>query len=474
MLPSIKARIVAFYLVILLIALSVMGTIVYFSLSRIVYASIDASLLSRAKALATLINENDHETEFTFSDDVMWEYSSPQSTNFFQIRRYDGTTLEKSASLADSELPYHAVSGPADFQTLLLKGRQVRQIDFPIRKEGDNGKDGQGIIVQCAEAIQDKTALLGAFKMVLAVAVLLVMILSGAGGFVIARKALKPVRNIAEAMDRVSETHLSERIEEERIPAELKKIAASFNRVFGSLETAFERQRQFVSDASHELKTPLSVIVSQGEVALRREREPGEYRTVIAAILEASRLMSLIIGKLLTLARFSSDHAALQRAEISLDGMIEKAVKLLRPLADEKGIVIHMAAEGSYVMYGDGEALLEAFVNILDNAIKYNVPGGSIDIRVRKEGEAAVTDIRDAGIGIPEGDLAKVFDRFYRVDPSRSRKSGGVGLGLSIANEIVKRHGGHIGIRSQPEKGTLVSVSLPIFRGHDARLFKTP
>jgi heavy metal sensor kinase len=470
MLSSIKARIVLFYLVILLITLSVMGAILYFSLSRIVYAAIDSSLLSRAKALATLIHEDDHETEFKFSDDVMWEYSSPNSSNFFQIRRVDGTTIEKSASMEDSELPYHPVAGPANFQTILLRGHMVRQIDFPIRKEGENGKNGHGIVIQCAEAMGDKIALLHTFGLVLAVSVLLVMTLSASGGFFIAKKALKPIKNISEAIDRISETNLSERIEDKNIPDELKKIAASFNRVFGSLEMAFNRQRQFVADASHELKTPLSVIISHGEVTLRRERGSSEYRTAISAILEASGLMSLIIGKLMTLARFSSDQLTLQREEISLNGMIEKSLKLLRPLAEKKGIVIYLTADEVYVVYGDGDALLEAFVNILDNAIKYNVPGGRIDISVRREEEAVITDIRDTGIGIPEGDLAKVFDRFYRVDPSRSRKSGGVGLGLSISNEIVKRHGGQIGIRSQPQEGTIVSVSFPIFREQNTDL----
>lgn len=472
MFSSIKARIVIFYLSILLVTLSLMGIFLYFGLSRIVYASVDSALLSKAKALATLINENDQETEFKFSDDVMWEYSSQKSTNFFQIRRLDGTTLEKSESLGNLELPYHIGAGPTDFKTIFLNGSPVRQINFHIRKEGENEikSDGHDIVIQCAEDIHDRTALLNTFGLVLAVSVLFIMIISASGGFLIAKKAMKPIKEISETIDRISETNLSERIEDEHIPDELKNIAASFNRTFGSLERAFSRQRQFVSDASHELKTPLAVITSQGEITLRKDRDPREYRTALTAILDAAGMMSLIIGKLMTLARFSSDQLTLQREEISLNGMIEKSLKLLRPLTDEKGIVIHLAADGSYVIYGDSEALLEAFVNIFDNAIKYNIPDGRIDISVRREGDTVVTDIRDTGIGIPEGDLAKVFDRFYRVDSSRSRKSGGVGLGLSISNEIVKRHGGHIGIKSQPQEGTVVSVSLSRFWEHNTDL----
>ncbi|MHB8910305.1 MAG: ATP-binding protein [Syntrophales bacterium] len=458
MLSSIKARIVLFYLVILLITLSIMGTILYFSLSKIVYASVDSSLLSRAKALATLIHEDKQETEFEFSDDVMWEYSSPKANNFFQIRRLDGITLEKSSSLGELELPYDPKAGPATFQTGLLKGNPIRQINFPIRKEGEG--NGRGIVIQCAEAIRDKIILLHTFGLVLTVSVFFIMAISAAGGFFIAKKALRPIQDISGAIDRISETNLSERIEDEHIPDELKNIAASFNRTFGCLERAFSRQKQFVADASHELKTPLAVIISQGEITLRKVRDPSEYRIALTAILEAAGMMSLIIEKLLALARFSSDKFTLQMEDVHLNGIIDQSLKLLRSLADEKGIVFNMPTGKEYTVHGDREALLETFVNILANAIKYNVPDGRIGIGIRKEREYIVTEITDTGIGIPEEDLEKVFDRFYRADKSRSKESGGIGLGLSISSDIIRLHGGRIGIRSKTGEGTVVSVYL--------------
>ncbi len=436
-----------------------MGTFLYYGLSRIVYASVDSSLLSRAKALATLIHEDKQETEFEFSDDVMWEYSSPKSNNFFQIRGIDGITLEKSASLEESELTYDPKTGPATFQTVLLKGNPIRQINFPIRKEGEG--NWRGIVIQCAEAIRDKITLLHTFGLVLAISVLFIMAISAAGGFFIAQKALRPIQDISGAIDRVSESNLAERIADENVPDELKNIASSFNRTFGSLERAFSRQRQFVADASHELKTPLSVIISQAEVTLRKDRDSQEYRIAIAAILEAASMMSLIIEKLLALARFSSDTFTLQMEDVRLNGIIDKSLKLLRPLAEKKRIVFNMPAGEEYSVHGNREALLETFVNIVDNAIEYNVPGGRITISVRKEGEFIVTEIADTGIGIPEGDLEKVFDRFYRVDTSRSRRSGGIGLGLSICSEIIRLHGGSIGIRSKIGEGTVVSVFVP-------------
>ncbi len=450
MLSSIKARVIAFYMVVLFLTLSALGVFLYFSLHKIVYNSIDSGLLSRAKALATLVTENDNETEFKFSDDVMWEYNSPKSKSFFQIRRPDGTAMEKSASLGDLELPFQTGKNQTSFEIILLNGKPARLINFHIPH----------LIIQCAEDIQDQTNLLKNYRIVLSLSILSIMIISASGGFLIAKKALNPVKEISEIIDRISESNLSERVITGNIPEELKGLAASFNRTFDSLENAFNRQKQFAADASHELRTPLSVIISQGEIALRRERTAEEYKKTVTAIIDTAKMMSQIVQKLLTLARLSSDKVELEIEDINICKTIHEAVKLLNPLAEQKGISINISGNEQPVIRGDRASLLELFTNLIDNAVKYNIPQGKIDISIGKEMDFIVTEIRDTGIGISEGDLDRVFDRFYRVDKSRSRESGGVGLGLSICDEIVKLHGGRIEIKSKVGEGTAVTVYL--------------
>lgn len=286
------------------------------------------------------------------------------------------------------------------------------------------------------------------------------MIISASGGFLIAKKALNPIKDISKTIDRISESNLSERITIENIPEELRVLASSFNRTFNSLERSFNRQRQFAADASHELRTPLSVVLSQSEIILRKDRTTGEYENALAAIKESAMMMSQIIQKLLTLARLSTDKVELKMEDIDLNEIIRESVKILSPLAEQKGISINISADGQSVIFGDKAALLDLFVNIIDNAIKYNVPEGKVDISVGKETGFIVTEIRDTGIGIPESDLDKVFDRFYRVDKSRSKEIGGSGLGLSISHEIVKLYGGRIDIESRIGSGTIVSVYL--------------
>jgi heavy metal sensor kinase len=462
MVSSIKARVVLFYMLVLFVILSVLGIFLYFSLSRIVYDSIDSSLLSKAKALATLVKDSGNETEFNFSDEVMWEYNSPKSLSFFQIRRVDGMILEKSESVGNLELPFSHYADKTAFQTIHFKGKIVRMINFHVPAEEEHSKKEHGLIIQCAEGIGDQINLLKTYRIVLSLSILGILIISSSGGFLIARKALTPVKEISQAIDRISESNLSERITSKSIPEELKVLASSFNRTFDRLERSFKRQRQFVSDASHELRTPLSVILSQSEIMLRKERPTEEYKNGLIAILEASKFMSGIVQKLLTLARLSTDKFELKMEDTDLRKIIDESVKLLSPVAEQKGISINILTDEKYTVRGDLEALLELFVNIIDNAIKYNVLEGKIDVAFRKEKDFLVTEIRDTGIGIPEEDLERIFDRFYRVDKSRSKEAGVSGLGLSIAQWIAHAHHGRIEVDSEFQKGSTFTVYLPI------------
>jgi len=471
MLSSIKARVITFYLAVLFVMLSALGIFLYLSLGKIVYDSIDSSLLSRAKALATLIEEAEARTEFDFSDEIMWEYHSPKARSFFQIRRLDGTIIEKSASLGERKLPFQAGENRTHFKTIVLDGTSVRVVNFHILKdtqsnEKEKGRPAQykrnGLVIQCAEIIQEQKTVIRNYGFVLAISIFLVMMTSASGAFFIARKALMPIKEISATVGRISESNLSERIGVENTPAELRALSASFNHTFDRLENSFKRQKQFTSDASHELRTPLSVILSQSEITLRRERTPGEYRKALMTIEEAGKLMSEIVTKLLTIARLGVDKAEIKKERIDLAKIISVAVKLLRPYAENNEIRINVyKIDQPVVIEGDRTAILELFINIIDNAIKYNIPHGKIDVSFRKEDAFIVIQVKDTGMGIAEEDLDQVFERFYRVDKSRSKHIAGVGLGLSICREIVRLHGGRITMKSQKGGGgTTVSVYL--------------
>jgi heavy metal sensor kinase len=352
----------------------------------------------------------------------------------------------------------------------VLNGEPVRVINFFVPEENpqpDTGtnsltKDKYGFIIQCAENIDDRLDYLERYSLVLSVSILSILVISASGGFLIARKALKPVKEISETIDRISESNLSERIGVENIPTELKALAHSFNRTFNRLERSFNRQKQFAADASHELRTPLSVILSQSEITLRRVRSADDYQKALKAIHQVASLMSEIIRKLLTITRLGTDKEVLKIETIPLNEIVRESVKLLTPVAEERGIVIHNRFTDPISFSGDQALLVELFTNLIDNAIKYNVPQGEITITASRDLPWLVCSITDTGIGIPEEDLERVFDRFYRVDKSRSKRVDGSGLGLSICEEIVKLHGGKIEMKSKPGSGTTVSVYLEV------------
>ncbi len=467
-----KARIIVFYLAVLFVTLSLLGLFLYFSLSKIVHHSIDSSLTSRARALATLVRSDKNvnkEAEFNFSDEVMWEYNSPKSKHFFQIRQRDGVTLEKSASLGNQELPLGKKENRTNFRTIRLNDAPIRVINFFVPEENtqpENGKSStiegynHGLIIQCGEDIDDRIDSLERYSLVLALSILSILLISASGGFIIARNALQPVKDISATIDKISESNLSERIQVASIPTELKTLAISFNRSFNRLEGSFNRQRQFAADASHELRTPLSVIISQCEITLRRVRTAGDYQKALKDIDQAAVLMSEIIRKLLAIARMGADKEILKIETVKLDEIVRESVKLLTPVAEQRGIIIKNFFNDPVSFPGDRALLVELFTNLIENAIKYNIPQGEITISFKKELPWFVCEIKDTGIGIPEEDLEKVFDRFYRVDKSRSKEIKGAGLGLSIGNEIAKLHGGKIEIKSNLNMGTTLFVYL--------------
>lgn len=448
MFSSIKAKIITFYLIVISLSLFVLGLFLYLGLEKIIYDSIDSSLLSRAKALATLISEDGR--EFKFSDELMWEYSSPKAKSFFQIRKFDGTTIEKSPSLKTSELPFQRGEEQINFKTIYLNEKTLRLVNFPL----------SNLVIQCAENIDGKIELLEDYRKILSLSIISLMIISTFGGFLIAKKALTPIKKISETISRISESNLSERIDEKNIPSELKGLAFSFNRTFDRLERAFNRQKQFVSDASHELRTPLSVILSHSEITLRKERSVEEYKNALIAIQDVAKIMLNMTERLLMLARLSSDRVELKFEDINLYSILRDVVKLLNPLAEQKDVKISILGDEQLTTFGDRASLLELFTNIIDNAIKYNIQKGKVDIYIKKDQDYALIEIKDTGVGIPEEDLDRVFDRFYRIDKARSKEVKGVGLGLSICKEIVRLHGGKIEIKSRVGEGTVVSIYL--------------
>jgi signal transduction histidine kinase len=240
----------------------------------------------------------------------------------------------------------------------------------------------------------------------------------------------------------------------------LGRLAGVLNSTFARLEAAFANQARFTSDASHELRTPVSVILSQTQTSLSRERGPAEYRETLEACRRAAQRMRSLIESLLELARLDAGQDRMKQERFDLSRVARDCVELVRPLATERGVEIHCELP-AVECHGDSERMGQVVTNLLSNAIHFNHEKGEVRVVARSEGGTAFLTVADTGIGIPEEELSHIFDRFYRVDKSRSRIQGKTGLGLAICKAIVEAHSGAISVTSRIGSGSSFEIRLP-------------
>ena len=287
-----------------------------------------------------------------------------------------------------------------------------------------------------------------------------VLVLGLVGGWWISTRAIRPIKAISATAASISAGDLTQRIRSADTHSELGDLARVLNDTFGRLQASFARQAQFTADASHELRTPLSVVLTQTQTALARERPAAEYRESLAACQRAAQRMRRLTESLLTLARLDSGEAAASRESCDLDRIARDAVELLRPLALEQSIALEVETRPARCE-GNAEQLGQVVTNLVSNAIAYNRPGGSVRVKVTAEAGAPLLSVCDTGQGIAPEDLPRIFERFYRADKARSSAAGRTGLGLAITKAIVEAHGGTIEVATELGKGSTFTVRVP-------------
>ncbi len=244
------------------------------------------------------------------------------------------------------------------------------------------------------------------------------------------------------------------------VPEEVEGVREALRTLKDGMDEAITSQRRFLADASHEMRSPITIMKGNIEIALRRERGPEEYRQVLRSSLEDIDRMEYLLKDLMFLARTDANELLVDLAPVLLDDVIREVYAGLIPMSREKGIKLKMTInhpEGSLIE-GDFDRLRQLFTNLVVNALRYTPEGGSVEIALRNIAGVSEVTVTDTGIGIPEAELPKIFERFYRVDKARARESGGTGLGLCICKWIVNTHNGEITIDSREGEGTKVTV----------------
>jgi len=286
----------------------------------------------------------------------------------------------------------------------------------------------------------------------------IILILGLGGGWWITSRALRPLDAIRKTAIGVSEGHLDQRIDLPPDDSELGQLATLLNDTFGKLEAAFARQVRFTSDAAHELRTPLSVVISQAQMALRGDRDPAEYREMFEASLRGAKRMQSLTQSLLELARLDNGSATAIRIPCDLAELAAEAISLVSIAAEERDATIIRDLKLTPCVI-DPESVLRVIVNLLNNAIEHGIAPITLSTSYA-DGHVKLT-VTDNGPGIEERHLPHLFDRFYRADESRNRKTGGTGLGLAICKAIIDAHGGSLTVSSSPGKGSVFTVTLP-------------
>ncbi len=299
------------------------------------------------------------------------------------------------------------------------------------------------------------------FLLVLAAVLPIALLLAGGGGWMLARRALKPVERMAETARRISAERLTGRLEETGSGDELDKLAQTLNEMLGRLDVAFKEMRQFTADASHELQTPLTILKGEMEVALRSPRSPEEYQRALKSGLEEIDRIDHLVDGLLLLARADAGVLRMDRRPVDLAQLIEEVFGQARILAEARSIHLRLGPAEPVSTQGDHAHLRRLLLNLVDNGIKYTPPGGQVTISLQSDGKWASIRVVDTGMGIPAGDQARIFQRFYRSAEARLRGEGGTGLGLCIARSIAEAHGGRIDLESIPGRGSTFTALLP-------------
>lgn len=329
----------------------------------------------------------------------------------------------------------------------------LRVVFMPIRGE---------TIIQAGISMERVSGDLNQLMIIMILSGLLLLLFASLGGSFIIRRALRPVTSVVQTAKDITADDLSLRIEAKNQKDEIGALVATFNDMIARLEKSVGKIRQFSGDVSHELRTPLTIIRGEIEVVLRKARSAEEYHETLESVLDETHHMEKIIDDLLFLSRLEATDKIEFSDDVEPNEILSRVWNSRGPAAREKGIEFKIPPSSPSRIRGERTLLERLLTNLVDNAVRYTPAGGNVVVGVEERDQWLVLTVRDTGIGIPEESLPHIFDRFYVVDSSRSKESGGSGLGLSIVKSVADIHGAAIEVRSRVGEGTTFAIKFPL------------
>jgi heavy metal sensor kinase len=448
-----RVRLTIWYILVMALTLLLLSNYIYVRVRGDMMAEVDGSLqVAASQALAGLETENGR-LDLQHTEEMPYVGQAGETGFAVRLIGADGTVLGGWGEYA-AVPPW--ISASRGYVTLSGEKTNWRLYSQPVEMEG-----GTVVWLQVAQSLAKVQQALNSLHTQLLLGMPLVIVLAGLGGVFLAGRALRPINQITRTAQSISGSDLKQRINYHGAADEIGRLAKMFDKMLDRLNATFDRERQFTADVAHELRTPLTVLKGQIGVTLSRVRPNAEYEHTLHNLEEQVDRLIRLTTDLLFLSRLEQGRLPWQPETIEFSDFLTGIVEQVQPLAESKGLKLNKEISSGLSLRGDPDHLIRLFLNLLDNAIQYTQPGGQIEVRAEGEDTGLYVSVSDTGPGIPPEHLPHLFDRFHRIEAARPRATGGAGLGLAIAYEITRWHGGRLEVQSVLGRGTTFTVHLP-------------
>ncbi|MEH6991981.1 ATP-binding protein [Neobacillus drentensis] len=460
-LKSIVWRITIWHSIMFIFILFLFSGFLYFTFSKMVTKEVDSILTRELGLIAYCLEEGDSYSKIEQHINRLRSFERVnQEEIYWQIENDRGQIIAESRNLYGQRINDSETLKKMDENTFSwdpeLKGKPLRAMSMQLISQN---KFTYRITVATNDRIRHFA--IDQLRNIIIICNFVFLGISIVMGWLISKKTLKPIHQIIRTTNTITATSLHERLPIEGPEDELQNLSKTLNGMIDRLGDSFTQIQQFTSDVSHELRTSLTIMRGELDVALNRNRSEEEYKGVLYAVLEEVIYLSDMVEKFLYLSRNTSNSNLIERKTV--DGMLlfKNVRNHLLSLEMKKQIELHIQIPDPFILFGDEDLLRRLFINLIENAFKYTPEGGTVEIKANRKEKLIYINVIDNGIGISKEHLPFIFRRFYRADDSRSRSQGGTGLGLSLCKWIVEVHKGTIEVRSKPDEGTSITVKLP-------------
>lgn len=456
---------------ILMAGLLVFSALVYIATEALLHRFVDGRLLALAETLAeiverdpTIIGNSNEDSALAaeLSRSKKDQHDLHEVAHSLRVFSPDGRLIWKSPNARAQTVPPHVLERVQVenkvFETVdSTDGAPVRQLFISVPYQGQ-----PRYVLQAETSLLHYRTTLNGLVFLLALGSGATLFVAWVGSLWLAKKVLAPIEALCAGAETMSEADLGKRLALDSPYQEFRRLTQAVNSVLDQFQRSSEIQRSFCDIAAHEMKTPLTILQGNLEVALLKARTAEEYRDALINNLEQVGRLVALTRSLLTLAKFTSGKPPVDLAPLTLEPLIQDIVDELTLLADDRRITLTFEPQPVPPVLGDAQWLKQALINLLDNALHYTPSGGAVTVRLQQCGDWVAVAVEDTGHGIEPEHLPQLFERFYRTDWARAKDAGGTGLGLPIVKEIAEAHGGTISVTSQVDKGSVFTLRLPI------------